>query len=149
MPVCGADGQVKGSQLSFPLTTKNWWHFGNGLAWAAVPGVLWGTEGPPSDCSVASQGLVSSRHRLIMCQLAVQNSDWIRVDPWECYQDTWQTTCSVLEHHRDLMKVSRAPAKGRVDYGETGEGLCPQKPGIRNRDCCLLAEEGFLLLCRL
>jgi len=28
------------------------------------------------------------------------------VDPWECYQDTWQTTCSVLEHHRDLMKVS-------------------------------------------
>ncbi|EGW08704.1 Nicotinamide mononucleotide adenylyltransferase 2 [Cricetulus griseus] len=39
-----------------------------------------------------------------MCQLAVQNSDWIRVDPWECYQDTWQTTCSVLEHHRDLMK---------------------------------------------
>ncbi|KAF0046437.1 hypothetical protein F2P81_000070 [Scophthalmus maximus] len=39
-----------------------------------------------------------------MCQLAVQSSDWIRVDPWECYQDTWQTTCSVLEHHRDLMK---------------------------------------------
>lgn len=30
-----------------------------------------------------------------------------RVDPWECYQDTWQTTCSVLEHHRDLMKVSQ------------------------------------------
>lgn len=29
-----------------------------------------------------------------------------RVDPWESYQDTWQTTCSVLEHHRDLMKVS-------------------------------------------
>lgn len=35
-----------------------------------------------------------------------------RVDPWECYQDTWQTTCSVLEHHRDLMKVSQAMAKG-------------------------------------
>lgn len=35
-----------------------------------------------------------------------------RVDPWECYQDTWQTTCSVLEHHRDLMKVSWARAKG-------------------------------------
>ncbi|KAF3857616.1 hypothetical protein F7725_010817 [Dissostichus mawsoni] len=28
----------------------------------------------------------------------------MQVDPWECYQDTWQTTCSVLEHHRDLMK---------------------------------------------
>uniref|UniRef100_A0A8B9LQ32 Nicotinamide/nicotinic acid mononucleotide adenylyltransferase 2 n=1 Tax=Astyanax mexicanus TaxID=7994 RepID=A0A8B9LQ32_ASTMX len=52
----------------------------------------------------ARAGLVPSRHRLTMCQLAVQSSDWIRVDPWECYQDTWQTTCSVLEHHRDLMK---------------------------------------------
>ncbi|KAF6720383.1 Nicotinamide/nicotinic acid mononucleotide adenylyltransferase 2 [Oryzias melastigma] len=52
----------------------------------------------------SEEGLVSSRHRLAMCQLAVQSSDWIRVDPWECYQDTWQTTCSVLEHHRDLMK---------------------------------------------
>lgn len=43
----------------------------------------------------------------------------VRVDPWECYQDTWQTTCSVLEHHRDLMKVSWATAGGRV----------PPKPG--------------------
>lgn len=34
-----------------------------------------------------------------------------RVDPWECYQDTWQTTCSVLQHHRDLMKV-RGWARG-------------------------------------
>uniref|UniRef100_A0A3Q2XYN2 Nicotinamide/nicotinic acid mononucleotide adenylyltransferase 2 n=1 Tax=Hippocampus comes TaxID=109280 RepID=A0A3Q2XYN2_HIPCM len=57
-----------------------------------------------SHCLCVRQGLVSSRHRLTMCQLAVQSSDWIRVDPWECYQDTWQTTCSVLEHHRDLMK---------------------------------------------
>ncbi|XP_054443654.1 nicotinamide/nicotinic acid mononucleotide adenylyltransferase 2 isoform X1 [Pteronotus mesoamericanus] len=70
----------------------------------SISGRLWGADGCPHDHSVAPQGLVSSRHRLIMCQLAVQNSDWIRVDPWECYQDTWQTTCSVLEHHRDLMK---------------------------------------------
>ncbi|GAB1285543.1 Nicotinamide/nicotinic acid mononucleotide adenylyltransferase 2 [Apodemus speciosus] len=63
------------------------------------------TSCPPQPASCSQRGgLVSSRHRLIMCQLAVQNSDWIRVDPWECYQDTWQTTCSVLEHHRDLMK---------------------------------------------
>ncbi|KAF7241305.1 Nicotinamide/nicotinic acid mononucleotide adenylyltransferase 2 [Varanus komodoensis] len=61
---------------------------------------------PPTNESHVLQGLVSSRHRLTMCQLAVQSSDWIRVDPWECYQDTWQTTCSVLEHHRDLMKAS-------------------------------------------
>ncbi|KAF6075323.1 nicotinamide nucleotide adenylyltransferase 2 [Phyllostomus discolor] len=65
--------------------------------------VIGGIISPVHD-SYGKQGLVSSRHRLVMCQLAVQNSDWIRVDPWECYQDTWQTTCSVLEHHRDLMK---------------------------------------------
>ncbi|XP_038649432.1 nicotinamide/nicotinic acid mononucleotide adenylyltransferase 2 [Scyliorhinus canicula] len=65
--------------------------------------VIGGIISPVHD-SYGKQGLVSSRHRLTMCQLAVQSSDWIRVDPWECYQDTWQTTCSVLEHHRDLMK---------------------------------------------
>uniref|UniRef100_A0A8C5QJM3 Nicotinamide/nicotinic acid mononucleotide adenylyltransferase 2 n=1 Tax=Leptobrachium leishanense TaxID=445787 RepID=A0A8C5QJM3_9ANUR len=65
--------------------------------------VIGGIISPVHD-SYGKQGLVLSRHRLNMCQLAVQNSDWIRVDPWECYQDTWQTTCSVLEHHRDLMK---------------------------------------------
>uniref|UniRef100_A0A3P8W9S0 Nicotinamide/nicotinic acid mononucleotide adenylyltransferase 2 n=1 Tax=Cynoglossus semilaevis TaxID=244447 RepID=A0A3P8W9S0_CYNSE len=35
--------------------------------------------------------------------VSLLNPDW-QVDPWECYQETWQTTCSVLEHHRDLMK---------------------------------------------
>uniref|UniRef100_UPI001CD909B5 nicotinamide/nicotinic acid mononucleotide adenylyltransferase 2-like n=1 Tax=Solea senegalensis TaxID=28829 RepID=UPI001CD909B5 len=65
--------------------------------------VIGGIISPVHD-SYGKPGLVSSRHRLTMCQLAVQASDWIRVDPWECYQDTWQTTCSVLEHHRDLMK---------------------------------------------
>uniref|UniRef100_A0A3Q3VTB5 Nicotinamide/nicotinic acid mononucleotide adenylyltransferase 2 n=1 Tax=Mola mola TaxID=94237 RepID=A0A3Q3VTB5_MOLML len=60
--------------------------------------VIGGIVSPVHD-SYGKPGLVSSRHRLTMCQLAVQSSDWIRVDPWECYQDTWQTTCSVLEHH--------------------------------------------------
>uniref|UniRef100_A0A3Q2GI12 Nicotinamide-nucleotide adenylyltransferase n=1 Tax=Cyprinodon variegatus TaxID=28743 RepID=A0A3Q2GI12_CYPVA len=65
--------------------------------------VIGGIISPVHD-SYGKPGLVSSQHRLTMCQLAVQSSDWIRVDPWECYQETWQTTCSVLEHHRDLMK---------------------------------------------
>lgn len=38
-----------------------------------------------------------------------------RVDPWECYQHTWQTTCSVLEHHRDLMKVRHHANGGSLD----------------------------------
>lgn len=48
-----------------------------------------------------------------------------RVDPWECYQDTWQTTCSVLEHHRDLMKVSW-PRRGLGDHrSQAGCGEAP------------------------
>lgn len=43
------------------------------------------------------------------------------MDPWECYQDTWQTTCSVLEHHRDLMKVSR-DTTGGGDYKDAKRG---------------------------
>lgn len=56
----------------------------------------------------------------------------VRVDPWECYQDTWQTTCSVLEHHRDLMKVSGASLRGgwaaeaRRGRGKGAAGLQPQ-----------------------
>uniref|UniRef100_A0A8C9P6N2 Nicotinamide/nicotinic acid mononucleotide adenylyltransferase 2 n=1 Tax=Spermophilus dauricus TaxID=99837 RepID=A0A8C9P6N2_SPEDA len=38
--------------------------------------VIGGIVSPVHD-SYGKQGLVSSRHRLIMCQLAVQNSDWI------------------------------------------------------------------------
>ncbi|OCT82800.1 hypothetical protein XELAEV_18025334mg [Xenopus laevis] len=89
--------------------------------------VIGGIISPVHD-SYGKQGLVSSRHRLTMCQLAVQNSDWIRVDPWECYQDTWQTTCSVLEHHRDLMKLISLPFSVRI-LGKVGEGL--------SRMCCV------------
>uniref|UniRef100_A0A672Z2N2 Uncharacterized protein n=1 Tax=Sphaeramia orbicularis TaxID=375764 RepID=A0A672Z2N2_9TELE len=38
-----------------------------------------------SRVSVGS-GLVSSRHRLTMCQLAVQSSDWIRSVPLDLIQ---------------------------------------------------------------
>lgn len=64
------------------------------------------------------------------CENRIQGkplSGYVRVDPWECYQDTWQTTCSVLEHHRDLMKVSWAMA-GQGGWppaaGQAGEGCC-------------------------
>uniref|UniRef100_A0A8C5SK87 Nicotinamide/nicotinic acid mononucleotide adenylyltransferase 2 n=1 Tax=Laticauda laticaudata TaxID=8630 RepID=A0A8C5SK87_LATLA len=39
--------------------------------------VIGGIVSPVHD-SYGKQGLVSSRHRLAMCQLAVQSSDWIR-----------------------------------------------------------------------
>ena len=63
---------------SVPATTGKWPPLNNGPAWDGVSGGRGEPREPPGDCSVVPQGLVSSRHRLIMCQLAVQNSDWIR-----------------------------------------------------------------------
>ncbi|KAB1260876.1 Nicotinamide/nicotinic acid mononucleotide adenylyltransferase 2, partial [Camelus dromedarius] len=52
----------------------------------------------------------------------------VRVDPWECYQDTWQTTCSVLEHHRDLMKQVQAKILGKV--GQSLSRICCVRPPV-------------------
>jgi len=42
-------------------------------------------------------GLVESRHRLEMCRLAMQDSDWIAVDGWESGQSRYQRTIEVLD----------------------------------------------------
>ena len=72
-----AGGHMEGS-LSLSVSPEQCCTFITGRrgmgSWGACGEQGW----PLSDLSVASQGLVSSRHRLIMCQLAVQNSDWIR-----------------------------------------------------------------------
>ncbi|NXO79818.1 NMNA3 adenylyltransferase, partial [Sitta europaea] len=60
--------------------------------------VIEGIMSPVSD-SYGKQGLVSARHRVAMARLALETSDWIRVDPWESEQDTWTETVKVLRHH--------------------------------------------------
>ncbi|NXP94063.1 NMNA3 adenylyltransferase, partial [Passerina amoena] len=60
--------------------------------------VIEGIMSPVSD-SYGKQGLVSARHRVAMARLALETSDWIRVDPWESQQDTWTETVKVLRHH--------------------------------------------------
>lgn len=46
--------------------------------------------------------LIHSSHRIEMCRLAVQNSDWIEVDDWEisCNSD-WSSTKQVLLHFKN------------------------------------------------
>lgn len=63
---------------SLLVTTEEWLPLHEGWPGTASRGGCRERAEPASDCSVPSQGLVSSRHRLVMCQLAVQNSDWIR-----------------------------------------------------------------------
>ncbi|CAD5209131.1 unnamed protein product [Bursaphelenchus xylophilus] len=49
--------------------------------------------------------LISSSHRLRMCELAVRSSEWIRADGWECSQTSWTRTRVVLEHHRSVLQA--------------------------------------------
>ncbi|KAF4796395.1 Nicotinamide/nicotinic acid mononucleotide adenylyltransferase 3 [Turdus rufiventris] len=57
--------------------------------------VIEGIMSPVSD-NYGKKGLVSARHRVAMAKLALETSDWIRVDPWESEQDTWTETVKVL-----------------------------------------------------
>ncbi|NWI04344.1 NMNA3 adenylyltransferase, partial [Tichodroma muraria] len=86
--------------------------------------VIEGIMSPVSD-SYGKKGLVSARHRVAMARLALETSDWIRVDPWESKQDTWTETVKVLRHHynealrafqskKELMR-NKHPAEGSME----------------------------------
>nr|XP_034909473.1 nicotinamide/nicotinic acid mononucleotide adenylyltransferase-like isoform X1 [Populus alba] len=51
---------------------------------------------PVSD-AYKKTGLVSGDHRLQMCRLACETSDFIMVDPWEVNQSTFQRTLTILQ----------------------------------------------------
>ncbi|XP_019388628.1 PREDICTED: nicotinamide/nicotinic acid mononucleotide adenylyltransferase 3 isoform X1 [Crocodylus porosus] len=60
--------------------------------------VIEGIISPVSD-NYRKKGLASAKHRIAMAQLAVETSDWLRVDPWESEQETWTETVKVLRYH--------------------------------------------------
>lgn len=43
-------------------------------------------------------GLVKAEHRINMCTLAVGQSSWISVDPWEALHSEYLETAKVLDH---------------------------------------------------
>lgn len=50
--------------------------------------------------------LAPMHHRLNMVGLAVESSEWLELDPWECAQDTWTPTALALARmSRDLAAV--------------------------------------------
>lgn len=60
--------------------------------------VLGGIMSPVSD-SYGKQGLVPAKHRITMAKLALQTSDWIRVDEWESHQPDWMETVVTMRYH--------------------------------------------------
>ncbi|KAL9983528.1 hypothetical protein ACROYT_G005714 [Oculina patagonica] len=59
--------------------------------------VVQGIISPVND-AYKKKDLVNSEHRVEMCKLGVQTSDWISVDSWESKLDCWSRTAKVLDH---------------------------------------------------
>jgi len=63
--------------------------------------VVGGYYSPVSD-HYQKQGLSQSRHRIRMCELAVEEtSTWLMVDAWESLQDEYTRTMLVLDHFNE------------------------------------------------
>ena len=58
--------------------------------------VLGGYMSPVSD-AYGKKGLISAKHRIEMCELATQASDYIMVDKWEAGRPSWTPTLDVLK----------------------------------------------------
>jgi len=71
--------------------------------------VIGGYLSPVTD-AYKKKGLASATHRLNMCKLAVESSDWIMVDDWECSQSEYQRTVLVLNYfERRLNQLVKTP----------------------------------------
>lgn len=69
-------------------------HFNEGKGYELLAGYY----SPVSDAYM-KEGLAKAKHRVKMCQLAVEStSDWLMVDSWESRQSMYQRTAVVLDH---------------------------------------------------
>ncbi|CAJ1071968.1 nicotinamide/nicotinic acid mononucleotide adenylyltransferase 3 isoform X1 [Xyrichtys novacula] len=60
--------------------------------------VVGGIVSPVSD-GYGKQGLVPAQHRIAMAKLALQSSNWVRVDEWESQQADWTETVVTMRYH--------------------------------------------------
>ncbi|XP_059519777.1 nicotinamide/nicotinic acid mononucleotide adenylyltransferase 3 isoform X5 [Myotis daubentonii] len=74
--------------------------------------VIGGIISPVSD-NYRKKDLAAAHHRVAMVRLALQTSDWIRVDPWESEQAQWTETVKVLRHHHSELLRYLPQEEGR------------------------------------
>merc|ERR1712046_449612 len=55
----------------------------------------------PTHIKYGKKSLVDMYHRVNVLGVALQDSDWIQVHPWECMQDGWTQTAIVLSMLQD------------------------------------------------
>lgn len=111
--------------------------------------LLAGYYSPVSD-AYNKEGLAKARHRVKMCELAVDStSDWLMVDSWESRQVTYQRTAIVLDHFDNELNIQgggiktqsgKSLSKRRVGAkGAYARCLPIQGKRARLRSCCWLA----------
>lgn len=66
--------------------------------------VVGGFMSPVGD-AYGKKGLAPAEHRIAMARLAVEDSAWLTVDPWESQQPTHQRAVVVLQHMRDAVNA--------------------------------------------
>lgn len=64
--------------------------------------LIGGYFSPVSD-SYGKTGLVNWKHRVKMCELATEDSDWLMVDSWEASQSSFVRTAAVLDHFDEML----------------------------------------------
>jgi nicotinamide mononucleotide adenylyltransferase len=93
--------------------------------------VVGGYFSPTSD-AYNKIGLARWQHRICMCELATEESDWIMVDPWEASQFEWQRTVLVLDHFNYQLNVVRRQIGTFISFFRLVlSTLDPQNPHIR------------------
>lgn len=61
----------------------------------------------PTNDAYGKVGLAPGKHRVEMCRLAMKDSTWIMVDPWEVLQPSWVRTSIVLDHFDYFLNKNR------------------------------------------
>ncbi|XP_011853924.1 PREDICTED: nicotinamide/nicotinic acid mononucleotide adenylyltransferase 3 isoform X1 [Mandrillus leucophaeus] len=87
--------------------------------------VIQGIISPVND-NYGKKDLAASHHRVAMARLALQTSDWIRVDPWESEQTQWMETVKVLRHHHS--ELLRSPPQ--MEGPDHGKALSPTPAAV-------------------
>ncbi|KAI8357225.1 hypothetical protein B0O80DRAFT_384321 [Mortierella sp. GBAus27b] len=80
--------------------------------------ILGGYFSPVSDF-YQKQGLAQAKHRVRMCELAVEkSSSWLMVDSWESLQTSYQRTAIVLDHFQQELNGPDGEGGVRLKNGK-------------------------------
>lgn len=102
--------------------------------------VVGGYLSPVND-KYQKKGLAASVHRVAMCELAVQDSDWLMVDAWEAQAPTYTPTAQVLDHFHQEINVKLGGVEVVISDEWTGE----QRVERRQARIMLLAGSDLIL----